>query len=144
MFTEDRDPENRGGNYSDIRDDHPDLPRRLFRGSGFCTRIQENVRDEGCTKCFYEVEHLVLRKAFSIDGRRGCVERHIQIPVKQSTRDALLARVGPMLKALDPEDAKAVLVNLFESAAMNPDEQTSQAYFRQVRAHYEQEVPHVG
>lgn len=54
MFTEDREPERRGGNYSDIPDDHPDLPRRhsvsqdLRQSFSNMLLLIEMIEDGGC------------------------------------------------------------------------------------------------
>lgn len=43
------------------------------------------------------------------------------------------------LTELSGDSALAVLRNLFETARLNPHEQTSRSYFRSVNAHYDHE-----
>ena len=113
-------------------DDAGDEPGKAFDlrppTLGYCTRRKEVVGEVGCLTCYTGLRSRPSR-------RMRCVEANIEAPAKMAARDALVLRIAPMLDALDADDLRAVVGNVFEAAAAHLDEATSKTFFAQVEAH---------
>ena len=113
-------------------DDAGDEPGKAFDlrppTLGYCTRRKEVVGEVGCLTCYTGLRSRPSR-------RMRCVEANIEVPAKMAERDALVLRIAPMLDALDADDLRAILCNIFDVAASHLDEATSKAFFAQVEAH---------
>ena len=117
-------------------DDAGDEPGQEFDlrppSIGFCTKRMEPVTETGCLICYTSL----LRRH---PRRMQCVEDSIVFPAKMAERDALVRRIAPMLAAMDAEDLRAVLGNIFETAAAHLGEATSKAFFQQIEVHVTKE-----
>jgi len=99
----------------------------------YCRRRMERVDDDACLECFCLPWNKILRSAFRL--RTHCRDTHITPADPPPDRDARATEFIDLLARLAPEDFRAILVNIFETACAFAGESTSQVFFRQIRNH---------
>ena len=101
----------------------------------YCRRRMERVDDEACLDCFCDARQQILRSAFRL--RTHCRDLYIAPADAPPDRDARVTEFIDFLSRLEPQDFRAILINIFETACAFPAERTSEVFFRQIRNHVE-------